>query len=233
MLEASGIKKSFSIGGGDNKKTIIPLNRLSFYLNRGEIVGLLGQSGAGKSTLAGILSGSIALDEGSVKIDGIELYKKGKYDRKEGRKIQLIPQKPLLSLDPTQRIGKAVEEALLLGGAKRKEAKERALSLFDEIGLKRSLYTRLPRQLSGGEAQRVLIVRALALNPSFLISDESTSMLDASTQREIVQLYQKLNQERGIGILFISHNKKLVEEIVERTYVLENGSLELVRKRGE
>ncbi len=233
MLEARNVCKSFIIGKGRETKTIRPLIDVSFFVNEGEMVGLIGKSGTGKSTFSGILSGLIFLDEGSVKIDGIELYKKKKYDRKEGRKIQLIPQKPLLSLDPRQRAGKAVEEAVRFAGEKRKEAKEKTLSLFDEVGLERSLYTRLPYQLSGGQAQRVAIARALALSPTLLISDESTSMLDASSQKEITALYKRLNKERGISILFISHNERLVNELCEKTYLLENGKLTVKERKEE
>ncbi len=233
MLEVRNVYKSFILGKGKEAKTIRPLIDVSFFVNEGEMVGLIGKSGTGKSTLSGILSGLIFLDEGSVKIDGVELYKKKKYDRKEGRKIQLIPQKPLLSLDPRQRVGKAVEEAVRFAGEKRKEAKEKALSLFDEVGLERSLYTRLPYQLSGGQAQRVAIARALALSPTLLISDESTSMLDASSQKEITALYKRLNKERGISILFISHNERLVNELCEKTYLLENGKLTVKERKEE
>lgn len=233
MLEVNNVSKSFILGKGREAKTIRPLIDVSFFVNEGEMVGLIGKSGAGKSTLSGILSGLISLDEGSVKIDGVELCKKKKYDRKEGRKIQLIPQKPLLSLDPRQRVGKAVEEAVRFAGTKRKEAKEKALSLFDEVGLERSLYTRLPYQLSGGQAQRVAIARALALSPTLLISDESTSMLDASSQKEIVALYKRLNKEREISILFISHNERLVNELCEKTYLLENGKLTVKERKEE
>lgn len=225
MLEVRNVSKTFIYKDGGGKKTVIPLNNVSFSINEGEIVGLFGKSGEGKSTLAGILSGLLTLDEGSVSLDGKELYEKKKYDRIEGKRIQLIPQKPLLALDPHQRIGKAVEEALIFAGIKRKEAKEKALALFDEVGLERSLFTRLPYQLSGGQAQRAVIARALAVNPSVLISDESTSMLDASTQKAIIALFKKLNQERGISILFISHNERLLDSLCQRSYLLDKGNL--------
>ncbi len=233
MLEVRNVSKTFILSDNGEKKAITPLNNVSFSINEGEIVGLFGKSGEGKSTLAGILSGLLALDEGSVSLDGKGLYdEKKKYNRKEGKRIQLIPQKPLLALDPHQRIGKAVEEALIFAGVKRKEAKEKAFALFDEVGLERSLYTRLPYQLSGGQAQRAVIARALAVNPSVLISDESTSMLDASTQKAIIALFKKLNQERGISILFISHNERLLDSLCQRSYLLDKGNLSKKLKKG-
>ncbi len=232
MLEVRNVSKTFVYKDGGEKKTVTPLNSVSFSIDEGEIVGLFGKSGEGKSTLAGILSGLLTLDEGSVSLDGKELYEKKKYDRIEGKRIQLIPQKPLLALDPHQRIGKAVEEALIFAGIKRKEAKEKALALFDEVGLERSLFTRLPYQLSGGQAQRAVIARALAVNPSVLISDESTSMLDASTQKAIIALFKKLNQERGISILFISHNERLLDSLCQRSYLLDKGNLSKKLKKG-
>ncbi len=232
MLEVSNVSKTFILSDGGEKKAIMPLNNVSFSIDEGEIVGLFGKSGEGKSTLAGILSGLLTLDEGSVSLDGKELYEKKKYDRIEGKRIQLIPQKPLLALDPHQRIGKAVEEALIFAGVKRKEAKEKALALFDEVGLERSLFTRLPYQLSGGQAQRAVIARALAVNPSVLISDESTSMLDASTQKAIITLFKKLNQERKISVLFISHNERLLDSLCQRSYLLDKGNLSKKLKKG-
>ena len=125
-----------------------------------------------------------------------------------GEKIQLVPQQPLLALDPMQRAGNAVKEALVATKhAKRgNDVKQKALRLFDIVGLERTLWGRLPLHLSGGQAQRLVIARALATEPTLLISDESTSMLDPSTSQSILDLYDRLVDTLGISVLFISHD---------------------------
>ena len=141
--------------------------------------------------------------------------------------MQLIPQKPLLALDPSQRIGGAVKEALVFSGlAKRgKDAEAKMLELFDTVGLEHTLRSRLPIHLSGGQAQRAVIARALALSPQVLVSDESTSMLDPTTQQNIVALLGSLVKEKGVSLLFISHDMRLVREFSDKVYLIKDGNV--------
>lgn len=141
--------------------------------------------------------------------------------------IQLIPQKPLLALDPSQRIGSAIREALVVSKRAKfgKDSKEKAMGLFDEVGLERTLAKRLPVHLSGGQAQRAVIARALALNPKILVCDESTSMLDPTTQKSIVELLDKLVKEKNISLLFISHDTHLVDDFCDETFEIKDGTL--------
>lgn len=144
--------------------------------------------------------------------------------------IQLIPQKPLLALDPSQRIGSAIREALVFSKRAKfgKDAKEKAMGLFDEVGLERTLAKRLPVHLSGGQAQRAVIARALALNPKILVCDESTSMLDPTTQKSIVELLDKLVKEKNISLLFISHDMRLVDDFCDEAFEIKDGTLSKV-----
>lgn len=228
MLEVVNVSKTFSVGKGKTQSSVYPLKNVSLTIGNGKKIGLVGKSGEGKSTLANILCGVLNLDEGQVYLDGKPLYSsKNKYDKKEGIKVQLIPQKPLLALDPSQRIGSAIREALVFSKRAKfgKDAKEKAMSLFDEVGLERTLAKRLPVHLSGGQAQRAVIARALALNPQILVCDESTSMLDPTTQKSIIELLDILVKGKGISILFISHDTQLVGEFCDELYQLKDGEI--------
>ena len=228
MLEVLNVSKSFTIGKGKAKSTVEPLVNVSLTIENGKKIGLVGKSGAGKSTLANIICGLVAPSQGQVLLDGKSLYsEKNKYDKKAGIAVQLIPQKPALALDPTQRVGSAVKEALVaFKRAKRgKDATDKMLQLFDVVGLERTLASRLPVHLSGGQAQRVVIARALALEPQILVCDESTSMLDATTQKNIVELLDSLVKERGLSVLFISHDTRLVDRFCDEVYYIKDGNV--------
>lgn len=231
MLEIVNVSKTFSVGKGKTQSNVYPLKNVSLTVENGKKVGIVGKSGEGKSTLANIVCGLVVPSEGRVLIDGQPLWsEKNRYDKKVGMAIQLIPQKPLLALDPSQRIGSAIREALVFSKRAKfgKDAKEKAMSLFDEVGLERTLTKRLPVHLSGGQAQRAVIARALALNPKILVCDESTSMLDPTTQKSIVELLDKLVKEKNISLLFISHDMRLVDDFCDEAFEIKDGTLSKV-----
>lgn len=228
MIELKNLSKTFTVGKGKTKTTTVALTDVSFEIGDGKKVGLIGKSGEGKSTIANVLCGAVAPSGGNVFKDGKALWDdKGKYDKLSGEKIQLVPQQPLLALDPMQRAGNAVKEALVATKhAKRgNDVKQKALRLFDIVGLERTLWGRLPLHLSGGQAQRLVIARALATEPTLLISDESTSMLDPSTSQSILDLYDKLVDTLGISVLFISHDVAMVKGFCDEIYLLKDGSV--------
>ena len=228
MIELKNWSKTFTVGKGKTKTTTVALTDVSFEIADGKKVGLIGKSGEGKSTIANVLCGAVAPSGGNVFKDGKALWDdKGKYDKLSGEKIQLVPQQPLLALDPMQRAGNAVKEALVATKhAKRgNDVKQKALRLFDIVGLERTLWGRLPLHLSGGQAQRLVIARALATEPTLLISDESTSMLDPSTSQSILDLYDRLVDTLGISVLFISHDVAMVKNFCDEIYLLKDGSV--------
>lgn len=228
MIELKNLSKTFTVGKGKTKTTTVALTDVSFEIGDGKKVGLIGKSGEGKSTIANVLCGAVAPSGGNVFKDGKALWDdKGKYDKLSGEKIQLVPQQPLLALDPMQRSGNAVKEALVATKhAKRgNDVKQKALQLFDIVGLERTLWGRLPLHLSGGQAQRLVIARALATEPTLLISDESTSMLDPSTSQSILDLYDRLVDTLGISVLFISHDVATVKSFCDEIYLLKDGSV--------
>lgn len=228
MIELKNLSKTFTVGKGKTKTTTVALTDVSFEIADGKKVGLIGKSGEGKSTIANVLCGAVAPSGGNVFKDGKALWDdKGKYDKLSGEKIQLVPQQPLLALDPMQRAGNAVKEALVATKhAKRgNDVKQKALRLFDIVGLERTLWGRLPLHLSGGQAQRLVIARALATEPTLLISDESTSMLDPSTSQSILDLYDRLVDTLDISVLFISHDVATVKNFCDEIYLLKDGSV--------
>lgn len=225
MLAAIKVQKSFVLPNG---RVSTSLKGASLTVNDGEKVGVLGVSGAGKTTLARIICGLTPPDDGGVYLDGAPLYSvRGKYDRERGKAVQLVPQHPFNSLDPVWSVGDAVEEAVRVAnrGIKRDEAKLRAAELLELVRLERDIAARKPSQISGGQAQRISIARALAVNPTAIIFDEATAMLDVSSQAQVISLLETLVREVGLSVLFISHDKELVHAFSDRIYTLSDGVL--------
>jgi ABC-type glutathione transport system ATPase component len=192
------------------------------------VVSISGKSGEGKSTIARILCGTVMPGEGKILFMGKSLFDgKGRYQRKAGRDIQLVFQQPYEALDPRQRVIDAVAEPLLIHRrrAKKGEAYAEAEKLLGQVRLESALYRRYPSQLSGGQAQRVVIARALTMNPRLLIADEATSMLDIPVQAQIIGIFRRMVQDKGISVLFISHDQTLVRAFAERGYILNGGTL--------
>ncbi len=223
LLKADGLCKKYG------EKAV--LKNASFVLNRKEITSITGKSGEGKSTLARILCGTVMMDAGKIEINGENLFEKNRFNDKFRTQIQLIPQQPYSSLDPRQTVGDAVIEPLLYHKSvkTKRDAEIAARALFYKMQLDQSLFARRPNELSGGQAQRVLIARALTVSPALLIADEVTSMLDVSSQAQIVQILRELVRFDGVSVMFISHDLDLVNEISDSVYDLKDGRLSKVR----
>ena len=220
MLETKSLAKCF----GDKPV----LQSVDMSIDTGEFVSIMGPSGEGKSTIARILCGTIFPDVGSVTMNGEVVVAAGiLYNTKFRRQIQLIPQQPYAALDPRQRVGNAIEEPLLHHklAVSRADAKQQTIDLLKQMRLDPSLYYRRPGELSGGQVQRVLIARSLTLSPRLLIADEATSMLDVSSQSQILSIFKMLIREHNISILLISHDRPLVESVSDRIYTLKKGLL--------
>ncbi|NLL89624.1 MAG: ABC transporter ATP-binding protein [Dehalococcoidales bacterium] len=227
MLEAVNISKSFK--KMDKKGTQKVLDNVTFNIRENETVSIMGKSGEGKSTIARILCGTIKPDSGRIQYNGEALFdNQGNYDRRLHTRIQLIPQQPFSALDPKQRVGDAIAEPLLYHRlAKDKtDAACQVKKLLEQVWLEDEIARRFPSQISGGQAQRITIARALALKPGLLIADESTSMLDVSAQAQIINIFKDLLKCKQLSILLISHDKALVEVFSNRVYHLSQGSLQ-------
>ena len=212
MLSINHISQSFK-----DKKV---LNDVNLKINDGEIVCLYGDSGEGKSTIARIMTGLLKPDEGQVLLNNKELWGKT-YDRNEGKRIQMVAQDPVVSLDPSLKIRTQINELL------RYYKRERDITpLLVSLGLKEELLDHYPYQISGGEAQRINLLRALLMEPSVLILDEATSMCDTLNQRFIMDYCVHEYLKKSIQptcILMISHNKELVKDYAQRIYIIKGG----------
>ena len=219
MLDITNVTKSFG------QKPI--LENVSLHIGDGQITGLHGDSGIGKSTLANIVCGLVKPDSGQVCIDGMPLWNNGVYDRKHALGIQMVFQQPYASFDPVQRIGKGMLELMRFHNPRlRKAEAETAINeAVNRMQLKPSVLSHLPHQVSGGEAQRLAVAKLLLLNPRLLILDESTSMLDVSSQAVLTQLIAEASAAYGISILWISHDFPLLEAVADEIYMMDDRKL--------
>lgn len=197
------------------------LQNVSLTIPDGRIVGIFGASGIGKSTLAKILCGVLEPDSGEIFLDGqLLVSEKTTYDRKSGLAIQMVCQQPYASLDPSQKIGAGLRELIRYHrlAASRPAADALARGILTQMQLPAKVSAHLPRQLSGGEAQRVALARCLLLQPQLLILDEATSMLDVSTQANLLALVRQQMLSRGGSVLFISHDRQLAGFYCDTVY---------------
>lgn len=200
---------------------------VSFTLNKGETLALVGESGCGKSTVARLLTGLYELSQGSIKFDGMDMATMN-HSQKQAlrRRLQMIFQDPYASLNPRWRVGRIIAEPLAthtkLSAA---EQAERVNELLEQVGLNTTDKNRYPHQFSGGQRQRISIARALALNPEFIVCDEPTSALDVSVQAQVLNLMKDLQRNLGLSYLFISHNLAVVHHVADRVGVMYLGRI--------
>jgi peptide/nickel transport system ATP-binding protein len=205
----------------------LAVDDVSFQLHHGETLGLVGESGSGKSTIANIIAGLMAPTNGNIAFDGMGLDVIDK-DRSTDlrRRIQLIFQDPLSSLNPRRRIESILTRPQeIFFGVRGQAARDRAVELLEDMELSADLLKRFPRQLSGGQQQRVAIARAFAANPDFILCDEITSALDVSVQAHVLKLLKGIQQKTGAACLFISHDLGVVKQVADETVVLKNGQV--------
>ena len=202
----------------------------------GSIIGVSGASGIGKSTLAKILCGVTAPDAGAVFLDGKLLVSpKEAYDRKRGLAIQMVYQQPYATLDPLQKIGAGLRELISYHRLtkNRQETEKLIADILAQMQLPPKILAHLPRQISGGEAQRVALARCLLLSPKLLILDEATSMLDVSTQANLLAFVKAQMIPSGGSVLFISHDRALTEFYCDTVYEFdEDHQLKEVQREG-
>ena len=221
-------------------ETVRAVNGISFTLHKGEILGIVGESGTGKSVTALSVMRLVKSPPGKI-TDGQIIYHSKKFGAVDlvsipeeqirlyrGNEIAMIFQEPMTSLNPVYTCGDQVAEAILLHQkCTKKEAKQKTIDLFNEVQLPRpeEMYKTYPHQLSGGQRQRVMIAMAISCNPSILIADEPTTALDVTVEHTILELLKKLQRERGMSIMFITHDLGVIAELADRVIVMYKGRI--------
>ncbi|GGB11996.1 ABC transporter ATP-binding protein [Brucella endophytica] len=221
LIQTEGVTRSFNVNAGifRRKRTLHAVNGIDLALEKGEVLGIVGESGCGKSTLARILLGLLPPTTGTIRFGGEELYTLKRRDL--ARQVQPVFQDPYSSLNPRRTIVSIVAfplEVHKIGSPA--DRRGQALEIMDLVGLPTRFADRYPGELSGGQRQRVAIARALVMKPDVIVCDEPTSALDVSVQSQILNLLLDLRKELGLTYVFISHNLGVVEHIATRVAVM-------------
>ncbi len=231
LLKVSHLKTYFPVYKGIFKKVINhvkAVDDVTFDVKRGETMGLVGESGCGKTTLGRSIMRLIEPTEGEIFLEGNNILdlRKGEL-QKLRRQIQIIFQDPYSSLNPRMTIGDAIVEPMKYNDILNSDfaRRKRAVELLERVSLKPEYYNRYPHEFSGGQRQRICIARALALEPRFIILDESVSALDVSVQAQVLNLLNKLKEDFGYTFIFISHNLAVVKFIADRVLIMRNGKI--------
>ena len=211
------------------------VNGVSFTVEKGETLALVGESGCGKSTVARLLVGLYEPTSGTIEFDGQPLSRlRTREGRQMRKRLQMIFQDPYASLNPRWRVARIIAEPLKVHGRMTEAQRSRRVDeLLEQVGLSASDRNRYPHQFSGGQRQRISIARALAAGPEFLVCDEPTSALDVSVQAQVLNLMKQLQRELGLTYLFISHNLAVVHHMADRIAVMYLGKIVELATRDE
>jgi len=225
LIEVKNLKKYFSTPKGQ----LHAVDDISFHINKGETLGLVGESGCGKSTTGRLLTRLLDATEGEIFYDGKDINRLRKKEMRELRKeIQIVFQDPYASLNPRLTVSEIIAEPLIVNkvypGDKAK-LNARTLELMETVGLAARLANAYPHELDGGRRQRIGIARALALKPKFIVQDEPVSALDVSIQAQILNLMADLQEKFGLTYLFISHDLSVVKHVSDRIAVMYLGKI--------
>ncbi|MFK3771099.1 ABC transporter ATP-binding protein [Pseudomonas xanthosomatis] len=224
VLSARELTRHYEVSRGLFKghALVRALNGVSFELEAGKTLAVVGESGCGKSTLARALTLIEEPSSGSLQIAGQEVNGAGKAERKQLRRdVQMVFQSPYASLNPRQKIGDQLAEPLLINTALSKtERREKVQKMMEQVGLRPEHYQRYPHMFSGGQRQRIALARAMMLQPKVLVADEPTSALDVSIQAQVLNLFMDLQKEFNTAYVFISHNLAVVRHVADQVLVM-------------
>jgi len=229
LVAVKALTKSYPQAHTRLRKTVV--DGVSFTMERGETLGLIGESGSGKSTVARLLLRLIEPDSGSIHFDGMDwLAASATTLRRMRRRVQIVFQDPYSALNPRMTVEQIVGEPLRIhaaeiGASTRPLRRERVLAALGSVGLDGSALARYPHEFSGGQRQRINLARALILRPELVVLDEPTSALDVSVAAQIITLLQQLQRELRLTYLFITHSMPLVRYLADRIAVMENGRM--------
>ncbi len=223
ILQIRNLTKHFETPLG----VVHAVNDVSFDIPRGSITGLVGESGSGKTTLGRSLLRLVEPTEGQTLFEGQDLNQLDATEmRAIRRRMQIIFQDPVASLNPRLRVGAIISEGLVAHGiGSQKERRDRVAALLEEVGLQADHMNRFPHEFSGGQRQRIGIARALALEPDFIVADESVSALDVSIQAQVLNLLLELREKHNLTMLFIAHDLSVVEYLCDQIIVMYLGKV--------
>lgn len=224
VLQARELTRHYSVSRGLFKPAALvqALNGVSFTLEAGKTLAVVGESGCGKSTLARALTLIEEPSAGSLQIAGREVARASHAERKQLRRdVQMVFQNPYASLNPRQKIGDQLAEPLLINtNLSRAERREKVQAMMQQVGLRPEHYQRYPHMFSGGQRQRIALARAMMLQPKVLVADEPTSALDVSIQAQVLNLFMDLQEQYQTGYVFISHNLAVVRHVADDVLVM-------------
>jgi peptide/nickel transport system ATP-binding protein len=230
FLKVSDLKVEFQV----DKKTITPIENISFEMNEGEVLGMVGETGSGKSLTAHAIIGLSSLVGGkiggSVQFGEQDLLMISDHDMQSirGSQIAFIPQNPMTSLDPVYKVGDQIVEGLYKHTKiSKRKAKQRVIELMGRLRIPKPdrVFQQYPHQLSGGLKQRIVIAMGLCNNPRLLIADEPTTALDVTVQAQIMTLFKELAEERGIGLFLITHDLGVIAQVCDKVVVMYAGNM--------
>ncbi|MBY5780167.1 ABC transporter ATP-binding protein [Rhizobium leguminosarum] len=232
ILDAKGVRVSFMMRHGTFLKPamreLVAVDNLDLTLRRHETLGLVGESGSGKTTFGQAILRLNTPDSGEIRFDNQPIHGLSRSEMRPLRaRMQVVFQDPFSSLNPRMTIGQIIEEGLVVNrlGATKAERQDRVREALIAAGMPGNILSRFPHEFSGGQRQRIAIARAIALEPEFILLDEPTSALDLSVQAQIIELLRKLQDERGLSYLFISHDLKVVRALCHRVIVMQHGKI--------
>jgi oligopeptide/dipeptide ABC transporter ATP-binding protein len=239
LLQVENLRKWFTIEGdtwfAKNQSVVKAVDDISFYINKGETLGLVGESGCGKSTAGRVILQLLEATEGEILLEGENLAALSTRQLKNKRKdMQIVFQDPYASLNPRLKVRKIIEEPMTIHLKLSKEERmEKVKQILHDVGLNEAYMDRYPHEFSGGQRQRIGIARALAVQPKLIIMDEPVSALDVSVQAQVLNLIQDLQAKYGLTYLFITHNLSVVKHISNRIAVMYLGKIVEVATRDQ
>jgi oligopeptide transport system ATP-binding protein len=227
LVEVQNLQQYFPVSGGKlfEKKVVKAVDDVSFGIKKGETLGLVGESGCGKTTTGRTLLRLHEPTSGKILFDGKDITNVNMLPYR--RKMQIVFQDPYASLDPRMTVGDIIGEAIDIHrlAANKKDRQDQIISVLSTVGLNSEHANRYPHEFSGGQRQRVGIARALAVDPQFIVCDEPVSALDVSIQAQVVNMFEQLQEERGLTYLFIAHDLSIVKHISNRIGVMYLGKM--------